>query len=496
LVSAVATVENAGAVSEIAAVRRIHYARDDHAGAFQVITGLRAGVIEGFYGPPWSPAERMELLQWMKAWQLNTYVYAPKDDLKHRAAWREPYTAAEAEALGTLIRACAGCGVRFVYALSPGLDICYCQPSELQHILARFEQMLALGCDDFALLFDDIPDRMHPEDSQRWVSVAAAQCQVTNAAFRRIRERRPGTRFLFCPTAYCGRMAERQLGGENYLETVGRELAPEIDVFWTGPEIISREISVASVRAVRVLLRRKPLIWDNLHANDYDGRRFFCGPYSGRPGELRGEVSGFLCNPNTEFVLNFVALRTFASYLRSEGHWDARAAYLSALAEWLPRFSTSGGPESFEDLRLFGDFYYLPHEEGPGAEGLFQHLGQLLSRSPTDWDGAETAFCREATRLRDFCARLAEIRDRPLFHALHRRVWELREELDLVLGYVQAKLANPDAPFRSDYHLPGTCRGGTVARLQRLLTILPDGAVEPVPAAAAALSPTDSRPKP
>jgi len=30
---------------------------------------------------------------------LNTYLYAPKDDLKHRAIWRELYSASEAETL-------------------------------------------------------------------------------------------------------------------------------------------------------------------------------------------------------------------------------------------------------------------------------------------------------------------------------------------------------------------------------------------------------------
>ena len=32
----------------------------------------------------------------MSGWGLNTYLYAPKDDLKQRAIWRELYSAAEA----------------------------------------------------------------------------------------------------------------------------------------------------------------------------------------------------------------------------------------------------------------------------------------------------------------------------------------------------------------------------------------------------------------
>jgi protein O-GlcNAcase/histone acetyltransferase len=411
----------------------------------------------------------------MAAWQLNTYLYAPKDDLKHRALWREAYSPAEAAALGALAQGCRSRGIRFIYALSPGLDIRYSDAGELARLLARFEQTLALGCDDFALLFDDLPDRMRDEDRKRWGSFAAAQCHVANAAFCWLRERRPRARFLFCPTPYCGRMAERQLGGTGYLETVGRELASEIDVCWTGPEIISREITVADVRELRKLLRRRPLVWDNLHANDYDGRRCFCGPYAGRPAELRGEVSGLLSNPNTEFPLNFVPLRTLAAYLQCTGAWDARAAYIAAMTEWLPRFSGIDGPPALEDLLLFGDCFYLPHEDGPLAEEFIESAREPLGRAPETWGDAALAFQSTASRLREFCARLPELRDRALFYALHRRAWELREELDLLLGYVRLKQDPPDAALRSDAHLPGTFRGGFVPRLQRLLTQRTDG---------------------
>jgi hypothetical protein len=91
------------------------------------------------------------------------------------------------------------------------------------------------------------------------------------------------------------------------------------------------------------------------------------------------------------------------------------------------------------------------------------------------------AFRQRAGRLRDVCARLAELRDRPLFYALSRRVWELREELDLLERYVHV-MSTPGlraSPCRSDCHLPGTYRGGLVARLQRLLIPQPDGTFAP-----------------
>jgi protein O-GlcNAcase/histone acetyltransferase len=407
--------------------------------------GFLAGAIEGFYGQPWTSSERLELFDWMAAWDLNTYVYAPKDDLHHRALWRVPYDTAEAGRLRSLNEACRARDIRFVYGLSPGLDIHYGRESELNLLLQRLEQMMALGCSDFSLLFDDIPDDMDPADRERWGSFASAQCHIANATFTWLRERNPAGRFLFCPTAYCGRMAAAKLGGEGYLATVGRELLPGIDIFWTGPNIVSREISVAHIREVAALLRRKPVVWDNLHANDYDGRRFFCGPYSGRPADLRGEVSGLLSNPNSEFPLNYVPLRTLAAFIKASDSWDPRGAYLAAMAEWAPSFTTVRGPVSLEDLVLFGDCYYLPHEEGPEAEILYQAACRRLD--DRDDPDAGKIFETRAARLRAFCATLTELCHRPLFHALSRRAWELREQLDL----------------------PARSRGGLVARLERLI---------------------------
>jgi protein O-GlcNAcase/histone acetyltransferase len=361
-----------------------------------------SGVIEGFYGKPWTPAERIELFGSMARWGLNTYFYAPKDDLHHRALWREPYGAADAGELAHLVQACRQRNIRFVYALSPGLDIRYRDETELDRLHARFEQMLAIGCEHFSLLFDDIPDRMDPQDIARWGSLASAHCHVANAAFTRTRARLsraesrglsraesrevPQARFIFCPTAYCGSMARRNLGGDGYLATIGRELSSEIDVLWTGPNIISREISVTHVQELQRVLGRKPLIWDNLDANDYDGRRFFCGPYSGRPPELRGMVAGLLSNPNNEFPLNHVPLRTLGEFARCDGPWDPRASYLAAVREWMPSFATVGRPIALEDLILFGDCYYLPHEDGPGAEAFYECVRRLVTGDSTQWD--------------------------------------------------------------------------------------------------------------
>jgi protein O-GlcNAcase/histone acetyltransferase len=436
-----------------------------------------SGVIEGFYGQPWSHADRLQLFAWLREWGMNTYLYAPKDDLKHRAAWREPYSDAELAPLRELIDAAKQNHVRFIYALSPGLDIHYADPAESTSLIQRFHQLFDAGCEHFSLLFDDLPDRMHPPDARQFGSLASAQAHVTNPAFRWLRERVPDARLLFCPTPYCSRMAAANHGGAGYLETIGRELLPEIDVFWTGPEIISREITLSHIQELQKILHRKPLIWDNLHANDYDGRRFFCGPYSGREPAIREAVSGLLTNPNNEFALNYIPLRTMAEFIRSRQSWEPRRAYLDAMQHWAVRFATVTGQIPVDQLILFFDCYYLPYEDGAEAVAFYDRVRQLVLGSSPE---LLPAFRQQTAQFRELFTRLPEIRERPLFYGLARRLWELREEVDLLDKFATHKFDGAArGSFTSDYHLPGPYRGSFAARLQALLEQHPDGAFTP-----------------
>ncbi|MBX3731540.1 MAG: beta-N-acetylglucosaminidase domain-containing protein [Verrucomicrobiae bacterium] len=446
-------------------------------------TAFLSGVIEGFYGPPWSREERQELFRWMADWGLGTYVYGPKDDLHHRVLWRQSYPGDQAATLGSLIADARARGIDFWYALGPGLDLRYASVTDRDALRARIAQMQSLGCRDFCLLFDDIPDRMHRDDEARWGSFAAAQCGVVNDLFQWTRRGSSGARFLFCPTPYCGRMASRQLGGPDYLETIGATLDPEIGVFWTGPEIVSRAIPVEPIHGLTARLRRPPVLWDNLQANDYDGHRFFAGPFSGRPLALRQEAAGVLLNPNTEFPLNYIPIRTLAAWICNSGDWDPRTEYLKALAEWHPRFEGALTTISLEDLTLLMDCYYLPYETGDAAEAFREALERLLARDPSGWGRDWEPVEAVSARLREACVRMTELRDRPLFHALSRRIWELREELDLVSRFVRhhANPANRGTPVESDFHQPHTYRGGFVATLQRLLRAHPDGSFTAAP---------------
>jgi len=86
---------------------------------------------------------------------------------------------------------------------------------------------------------------------------------------------------------------------------------------WTGDKVIPELITKESIKELGEVLKRKPVIWDNIHANDYDQRRVFLGAYNGRPIELYPYLNGILTNPNCEFEANYIAIHTLGTWCRT-----------------------------------------------------------------------------------------------------------------------------------------------------------------------------------
>lgn len=123
-----------------------------------------------------------------------------------------------------------------------------------------------------------------------------------------------------------------------YLRTVGEKLLPGIEVLWTGPKVVSKEIPVESIEEVSKIIKRAPVIWDNIHANDYDQKRLFLGPYKGRSTELIPRLKGVLTNPNCEFEANYVAIHTLATWYKSNMNGVRKDVVMSEYTALIPDF--------------------------------------------------------------------------------------------------------------------------------------------------------------
>ncbi|MGE5653910.1 MAG: beta-N-acetylglucosaminidase domain-containing protein, partial [Bacillota bacterium] len=159
------------------------------------------GVIEGFYGLPWSHRERLNMIKFCGQNKLNVFFYAPKDDPYHRTQWREPYPAGKLAELVELIDACHQYQVDFVFSVSPGNGMRFGGDEDFALLTAKMDDLFDHGVRHFSLLLDDIDPRLaFAEDRAQFESAAQAQAYVANRLLEHLRAKDPARSLTICPT--------------------------------------------------------------------------------------------------------------------------------------------------------------------------------------------------------------------------------------------------------------------------------------------------------
>jgi protein O-GlcNAcase/histone acetyltransferase len=360
-------------------------------------------------------------------------MYAPKDDLYHRSHWREIYPDNILNELKELIQACHKKELKFIYSIAPGLDITYSSEDEWNLLIDKIEQIQQIGCMHFAILFDDIPSKLSKKDEPVYTSFAEAQAVITNRLFEYFSD----SKLLFCPTVYCVQMADNDVPGNPYLNELGEKLHPEIGFFWTGPEVVSKDISVESIQELRSVIKRKPILWDNLHANDYDIRQIFFGPYAGRSLELKNELGGILSNPNCQFWANYNPLRTLGMYNTASDSWNPRHAFQESSKEWIQYFGNE--KISLDEIILLGDCFYTPGRMGKSGNQIVDTIQFILNHPSNEWKDHKDKFKSFETRLNSLCSKLMITTNRDLLYDFYLPLWELREETEYVSKWIEWK---------------------------------------------------------
>ncbi len=392
------------------------------------------GALEGFYGRPWNHHQRIQLFQWLQDWEgMNTYMYAPKDDVYHRSQWRKLYPKDKVNELESLIQSCKLKSIDFIYAIAPGLDITYSNKSDWKSLYNKIEQIQNLGCTHFAILFDDIPPKLSGVDNPVFSSFAEAQTHITNRLYSELNE----STLIFCPTVYCGQMAIDNIKGNDYLNELGENLDPNIDFFWTGPKVVSNHISVESIKELSSVIKRKPILWDNLHANDYDMQQIFFGPYVGRPLELKMEIKGILSNPNCQFWANYNPLRTLSFFTVETDTWNPEQALIDSTKEWLHYF---GHDEILlDEILVLSECFSAPGHKGTRGNQLTKSIKTMLSKPPQEWGPQLGIFKKIELTINSICKKLAESSNRDLLYDIYSHIWELRDALGIVSHWITVK---------------------------------------------------------
>jgi hyaluronoglucosaminidase len=278
------------------------------------------GVVEGFYGTPWSHQARLDVVEFLATHGLNAYVYAPKDDAKHRADWRVHYDDDELARFRELASHCDRLGVAFGFAVSPGLDIAYDSEADRSILAAKIEPLVGAGVTWILLLLDDIP----MSDG-----LAKRQGELATWLHEELRRFTPGSRVTLCPTEYVGTRPS------PYLTELGSVLPPDVDIMWTGPTVCSPTITVDDATGwTKAVGDRRVIVWDNFPVNDaLMTDSLHLGPYTGRDAELADIVAGVLCNPMIQPRLSQVPLATAMDFLTDPASYDAAASWHRAIDE-------------------------------------------------------------------------------------------------------------------------------------------------------------------
>jgi hyaluronoglucosaminidase len=279
------------------------------------------GIIEGFYGRPWPFETRLAYADYLAEAGMNTCLYCPKADPYLRKQWQGDWPAGEWDQLQSLSATYRSRGIRWGVGLSPFALYRQYGPGQRKQLREKVMRLEELDAPLLAILFDDMPGDV--ED------LASRQAQIVADVGSWL----PDSRVLVCPTYYSFDPVLEKFFGRmpvDYWPQLGRELPPDVDIFWTGNRVCSEVIAVADVERIHKQLQRPVLLWDNYPVNDGAVRSNFLylEQLSQRGAFPRALLSGHLCNPMNQGLLSLPALAGLAELYRPGGTvtgWVERA---------------------------------------------------------------------------------------------------------------------------------------------------------------------------
>ena len=261
------------------------------------------GFIEGYYGNPWSTEDRMNLMEWGGYYKLNSYFYAPKNDPKHNASWRELYTEDE---LNTLIKPLADAGnaskCRFVYALHTFMnnpvrfDSNY--EADLKAVQDKLGQVIEAGVRQVAILADDAAN-VGGDNYIKFLTDMTAWLEKMKETYPDLKQTLP-----FCPQEY-------MYSGQGYY----KRFPENVQIVMTGGKVWG-EVNQNFTNTFTNNAGRGPYMWINWPCTDNSKNHLIMGGYTTflHPGVDPAKIQGIVLNPMQQSEPSKVAIFGNACY--------------------------------------------------------------------------------------------------------------------------------------------------------------------------------------
>ncbi len=335
------------------------------------------GVIEGFYGRQWSWQARTDYADFLSRQNFDCYIYAPKGDSFLRSRWRENHDDKTWLQLTRLAGVYHEAGLRFGIGLSPvGLNRNY-NNDDKSALVAKVKQLNALDADILCILFDDTEGGID-DMAQRQITIAKDVMAHSNAK-----------QFIVCPSYYSFDPVLEEVFGampKNYLSDLAQGLPKEVDIFWTGNQVVSEKYTQQDIESVQAIIQRKPILWDNYPVNDGKKISAFLHlrPYQNRPWQLSEWTAGHLVNPMNQPMLSQLVLSSLSALYQDRDNYRQEKnldEMLGALADKVLAAYIKDDMSLFQDIGL----NELGERQKEQLLSRYQSFDHSVAREIVDW---------------------------------------------------------------------------------------------------------------
>ena len=293
------------------------------------------GFIEGYYGNPWSNADRAELMRYGGDLKLTQYFFAPKDDPYHNKKWRELYPEEKLAEIRELARVGNQNKTRYVWTIHPfmnnrirfGNDADY--QKDLETIKAKFTQLMDVGVREFGILADDAPSPVGGYNSyNRLMKDMTDWLTKKQATYGGLRKE-----MIFVPGQYWGN------GREDELKALNENLPTSTSMTLTGGKIWG-EVSESFLSNLKNNLTaggktyRPVSLWVNWPVTDNSKQHLILGGGEKflHPNVDPSLLSGIMLNPMQQSDPSKIALFSAAQYAWKQWKSEEEAKKVNDIA--------------------------------------------------------------------------------------------------------------------------------------------------------------------
>lgn len=330
------------------------------------------GLVEGYYGYPWSMESRLNLFDYMKRYKMNYFVYGPKADPYHAGNWRVNYpeTVTDDERakglittadIQTLAAHAAQCNVDFVWAVHPTLGSYSINLSWVDDIMTKFEQLYSLGVRHFGVSVDDMSG--HPSNQSQLPHLVQQAIDAKWNTDDTPAEDHVGN-VLFVPTCYALNY------NATYSLTLIKDISPKVEVAFTGYDCFSN-IRASSFAQMASYIGRDPIFWWNNPVNDdHDNWLYMHGLTERWTIEQQGPVDhmrGLILNPMCQGQVSKICIFSAADYSWNPDGFNEDSSWEQSLKSIV---KTNGNVEALKNFIRVMSAYTTTETNTPEGEEL------------------------------------------------------------------------------------------------------------------------------